>query len=168
MTRERGPVRLLGAGESADAYNVSAPEPEGLGAAEAMLGALKDANLQPSDINYLNLHGTATPLNDSMEAKAVQRVLGPKVPCSSTKPLTGHTLGTAGALEAAFCWLLLGGENSEGLLPPHVYDGIPDPALPDISLVKPGQKSAAPLRAVMSNSFGFGGSNAALILGSPA
>jgi 3-oxoacyl-[acyl-carrier-protein] synthase-1 len=164
MTREPGPVRLLGCGESSDAYNVSAPEPQGKGAADAMLMSLRAAGLEPSQIDYLNLHGTGTPHNDSMEARAVDRILGPAVPCSSTKPLTGHTLGTAGALEAAFCWLLLCG-NPQGRLAPHVYDGPYDPSLPPIRLALRGQELGRPLRNLMSNSFGFGGSNACLVLG---
>lgn len=163
VTRDKARVALLGAGESADAHNVSAPEPEGLGAEAAMRLALADAGLQGGDISYLNLHGTATPLNDAMESKAVDRVLGRSVPCSSTKPLSGHTLGAAGALEAAFCWLLLSPENSGGSLPPQLNDGATDAALPPIHLVKNGEKAA--LRHLMSNSFGFGGSNASLILG---
>src|SRR5208282_3013555 len=95
-------IRLAGWGESADAYHISAPDPEGKGAEAAMLQALKRAECAPAGIGYLNLHGTATKLNDSMEARAVSRVLGPDVPCSSTKPMTGHMLGAAGACEAAF------------------------------------------------------------------
>ena len=86
---------------------MSAPDPEGRGAEVAMRMALDDAGLAPGEIAYLNLHGTGTPQNDVMEAAAVARVLGESVPCSSTKPLVGHTLGAAGALEAAFCWLVL-------------------------------------------------------------
>jgi 3-oxoacyl-[acyl-carrier-protein] synthase-1 len=164
MTREPGPVALLGAGETSDAYNVSAPEPEGKGAADAMQLALTDAGLDAAQIDYLNLHGTGTPHNDAMESKAVERILGLQVPCSSTKALTGHTLGTAGALEAAFCWLLLGAGNPEGALAPHIYDGLRDPGLPAIRLAEPGQKLGRPLKYLMSNSFGFGGSNASLIL----
>jgi 3-oxoacyl-[acyl-carrier-protein] synthase-1 len=165
VTRGQGPVRLLGAGESSDAYNVSAPEPGGRGAAEAMQLALKHSGLKTSDIDYINLHGTGTPHNDSMESRAVEKVFGLGTPCSSTKPLTGHTLGTAGALEAAFCWLLLSGENPQGALAPHIYDGAYDPALPAIRLVKPGETLGRPLQYLASNSFGFGGSNASLILG---
>jgi 3-oxoacyl-[acyl-carrier-protein] synthase-1 len=93
--------------------------------------------------------------------EAVARVFGLDVPCSSTKPLTGHTLGAAGALEAAICWLTLQGD---GALPAHHFDGERDPALPAIRLVSPGERLAAPPRAVLSNSFAFGGSNAALVL----
>jgi 3-oxoacyl-[acyl-carrier-protein] synthase-1 len=165
LTKEEGPVRFMGAGETSDAYNISAPEPYGKGAAEAMLLALKDAGLKPQDIDYLNLHGTATEHNDAMESRAVERVLGLSTPCSSTKPLTGHTLGAAGALEAAFCWQLLGAGNPGGRFAPHIYDGQQDPGLPKIRLASPGESLGRPLKRLMSNSFGFGGSNASLILG---
>lgn len=163
MTREGGPVRLLGGGASADAHHVSAPDPTGTGAEDSMRAALRDANIGPPDVDYLNLHGTATPQNDAMESKAVARVFERPVSASSTKPLTGHALGAAGALEAAFCWLLLSGQNPAGYLPPHVFDGELDPELPRLALVAPGQR-AERLTRVMSVSFGFFGNNAALIL----
>lgn len=166
MTRERnvgaGPaVRLAGWGETSDAHHISAPEPSGRGAEAAMRAALAMAGLTPADIGYLNLHGTATPHNDAMESEAVARVFGLDTPCSSTKPLTGHTLGAAGALEAAIAWLTLLGD---GGLPGHHFDGERDAALPAIRLVTPGERLAAAPRAVLSNSFAFGGSNAALVL----
>src|SRR3954447_7998867 len=107
MTRDPAPVRLLGLGESSDAHHISAPDPAGAGALAAMTGALADASLSPADIAYIDLHGTGTALNDSMEGKAVRALFGPGVPCSSTKAMTGHTLGAAGAFEAAFLWLSL-------------------------------------------------------------
>jgi len=164
MTRERGEgpaVRLAGWGETSDAHHISAPEPSGRGAEAAMRAALDMAGLTPADIGYLNLHGTATPHNDAMESEAVARVFGLDTPCSSTKPLTGHTLGAAGALEAAISWLTLLGD---GVLPGHHFDGERDNALPAIRLVRPGERLAAAPRAVLSNSFAFGGSNAALVL----
>src|SRR5258705_206644 len=129
VTGESGGVQLLGVGDSGEAHHMSAPDPEGRGAEVAMKMALDDAGLAPGEIAYLNLHGTGTPQNDVMEAAAVARVLGTDVPCSSTKPLVGHTLGAAGALEAAFCWLVLA-ERSGGrlALPPHVWDGAREPA----------------------------------------
>ena len=160
LTRESGPVRLAGWGETSDAHHLSAPEPGGKGAAEAMRLALRRAQLEPKDIGYLNLHGTATPQNDAMESRAVDAVLGLQVPSSSTKPLTGHTLGAAGALEAALCWLTL--TDEAGRLPPHWFDGERDPGLPTLHLVTPGQRG--PVRAALSNSFAFGGSNASLAL----
>lgn len=164
MTREPGPVQLAGWGESSDAHHISAPEPEGRGAEAAMREALARAGLQPADIGYLNLHGTATPHNDAMESRAVARVFGQDLPCSSTKPLTGHTLGAAGALEAAIAWLTLSGD---GRLPVHHWDGVADPALAPLHLVAPGERLSAAPRAVLSNSFAFGGSNAALVLTRP-
>lgn len=160
VTKEEGAVRLAGWGETSDAHHLSAPEPTGRGAADAMRLALQKAQLTAKDIGYMNLHGTATPQNDAMESRAVETVLGLEVPCSSTKPLTGHTLGTAGALEAALCWLTL--TDEAGRLLPHWFDGQRDPDLPQIALVQPQQR--AQLRAVLSNSFAFGGSNATLAL----
>lgn len=166
MEREGEGVELSGCGESCDAHHISAPEPEGRGAAAAMRAALEDASLGADAIDYLNLHGTATLHNDAMESLAVARVLGDKTPCSSTKPLSGHTLGAAGALEAAFCWLLL--KQKSRSLPPHLYDGDYDPKLPALQLTRRGEALGRPLRYLMSNSFGFGGSNASLILGALA
>lgn len=160
MTRDEGPVRLAGWGETSDAHHLSAPEPGGKGAAEAMRLALRRAQLEAQDVGYVNLHGTATPQNDAMESRAVEQVLGLEVPGSSTKPLTGHTLGAAGALEAALCFLTL--TDVAGRLPPHWFDGERDPELPGIRLVTAGERG--PVRAALSNSFAFGGSNAALAL----
>ncbi|HEU0153711.1 MAG TPA: beta-ketoacyl-[acyl-carrier-protein] synthase family protein [Arenimonas sp.] len=164
MTREPGVVRLAGWGESSDAHHMSAPEPEGHGPERALREALRRAGLAPADIGYVNLHGTATPQNDAMEAGVLQRVFGGDTPASSTKPLTGHTLGAAGAIEAGLCWLALA-RNPGHALPPHWWDGDQDPALPRLDLVTPGRRAAAPLRHVLSQSFAFGGSNAALVLG---
>lgn len=163
MTREPGPVRLAGWGETSDAHHMSAPDPDGKGAERAIREALARAGLDASDIDYVNLHGTATPQNDAMEAGAVQRTLGIDVPCSSTKPLTGHALGAAGAIEAALCWIALA-RNPGHRLPPHWWDGVADPALAPIRLAMPGERSERPLRHVLSQSFAFGGSNAALLL----
>ncbi|WP_226643718.1 beta-ketoacyl-ACP synthase [Microbulbifer variabilis] len=161
MTKEPGPVVLSGVAATSDAHHISAPDPEGRGAEACMRGALENASLDATDIDYLNLHGTGTPHNDSMEALAVERVFGSELPCSSTKPLTGHTLGAAGALEAAFCWLALQHDQ----LPPHQYDGQYDPEIVRLNLYQ-GCKAPGKLRYVMSNSFAFGGSNCSVILGS--
>ena len=162
MTREEADYALLGAGESSDAYHMSAPHPEGLGAEAAMRAALHDAGLAASEIDYLNMHATATPKNDEMESRAIARVFPDGVASSGTKPLTGHTLGAAGATELALCWLAL----RAGQLPPHCWDGVADPALPALSLVASGQTFArAAGRVCMSNSFAFGGSNACLLIG---
>ncbi|UVM56277.1 beta-ketoacyl-[acyl-carrier-protein] synthase family protein [Pseudomonas sp. B21-012] len=170
MTRDanhEGPgIALLGAGASSDAHHISAPEPGGKGALQAMRKALDNACLQPQDIDYLNLHGTATRHNDAMESLAVHELFGSQLACSSSKPMTGHTLGAAGALEAAFCWLSLAAGNTEGRLPPHVWDGVDDPQLPALNLADASQRlPASGPRRLMSNSFAFGGNNVSLILG---
>ena len=163
---EKPSVALLGSGASSDAHHISAPEPSGRGALQAMRKALSRASLQPQQIAYLNLHGTATQHNDAMESQAVATLFPAGVPCSSTKPMTGHTLGAAGALEAAFCWLSLSADNQTHTLPPHVWDGQPDPQLPALNWVTPADRlaSIAP-RYLMSNSFAFGGNNVSLIIG---
>lgn len=162
MTRDASGIQLLGAGASSDAWHMSSPDPEGLGAQRAMQAALADAALPATAIDYVNLHGTATPHNDAMEAHAMEAVFPQGVACSSTKPLTGHTLAAAGALEAAICWLALG----DGRLPPQVAAGPLDAALPTLHFTTGGDRLAAgkPHR-LMSNSFAFGGNNASLILG---
>ena len=166
MGRDEGPVRLAGWGESADAHHMSAPEPGGRGAAEAMQRALARAGVAPADIDYVNLHGTATEQNDAMESLAVVRVLGREVPVSSTKPLTGHALAAAGAIEAAFAWHTLV-DNPTGRLPVHWWDGAVDATLPPLRPVAPGTSLGRPVRHVLSNSFAFGGSNAALLFAQP-
>jgi 3-oxoacyl-[acyl-carrier-protein] synthase-1 len=167
---EAGGVQLTGVGESSEAHHMSAPEPTGAGAEAAMRAALADAGLAPGAIAYLNLHGTGTPLNDVMECLAVERVFGRALPSSSTKPLVGHTLGAAGAMEAAFCWLVLDAAADGALpLPPHRWDGERDPEIPDVHLVSKGETAlyrGAP--HVMTNSFGFGGNNCTLVLSGDA
>lgn len=160
------PIALLGGGASSDAHHISAPQPEGLGAQTAMRKALAAAGISASQIDYLNLHGTATTHNDAMESLAVQAIFPQGVACSSSKPLTGHCLGAAGALEAAFCWLSLSPYNPDQLLPPHLWDGQADPALPSLNLLQPGThlRGGSP-RRLMSNSFAFGGNNISLLLG---
>lgn len=160
-------IQLVGAGEASDAFHMSAPEPEGAGAEAAMRAALADAGLPPDAVRYLNLHGTGTPLNDAMESRAVHRLFGDGLPCSSTKPLVGHTLGASGAVELAFCWMMLARWRN-GVLPllPHRWDGVGDPALPPLRFTRAGERLEVTTRAfVMSNSFGFGGNNCALLLG---
>jgi 3-oxoacyl-[acyl-carrier-protein] synthase-1 len=127
-----------------------------------MLAALRDANLQPEEIAWLNLHGTGTRLNDEMESHAVHAVFGDRVLASSSKALTGHTLGAAGAMEAALCWLLLADDDDRKVVP-HVYDGEFDPACSSITLCATAD-AAVPVNYAMSNSFAFGGSNVSLIL----
>lgn len=170
MQRDAGPVALLGGAGSSDAWHMSAPEPHGVGARQAMTAALADAGLAPSDIGWVNLHGTGTVLNDAMESRAMHAVFPGGVPCASTKSMTGHALGAAGALESALAWLTLDlARNPGGALPPHVWNGIPDPALPALDLCDGSQRYAAGrARAAMSNSYAFGGNNVSLILGACA
>ena len=153
-----GTVMLLGVGESSDAYHMSSPHPEGLGARLAMEAALRSAGLAPADIHYINLHGTATPANDAAEGKAVAALFGDSVPGNSTKGATGHTLGAAGAIEALVCAMAL----TDGRLPGSPGTGALDPSIP-IRYQLQGENR--PLRHALSNSFGFGGSNCSLILG---
>lgn len=175
MTRDasktEAPVRLFGWGESADAYHMTSPDPAGAGAACAMKAALVSAGLMPEQIDYINLHGTGTKFNDAMESKAVAEVFaGSAVSVGSTKPLTGHTLGAAGALEAAICYtaLVQNAEKNEGdiVLPKHVWDGERDAELPLLNIAgAAGAKQSGRVKICMSNSFAFGGANASLVLG---
>ncbi|MFI4920067.1 MAG: beta-ketoacyl-[acyl-carrier-protein] synthase family protein [Gammaproteobacteria bacterium] len=160
MSREPGPVCVLGIGESSDAFHISGPDPEGRGAELALRQAL--TGVDAAAVDYLNLHGTATPQNDLMESHAVHRVLGTDIPCSSTKPLVGHTLGAAGATELAFCWKLLT-EPGTAAMPPHLWDGAADPALAPLHLCRAGEKRDC--RIAASNSFAFGGNNICVVLG---
>lgn len=153
-----GALALLGAGESSDAHHMSAPHPDGLGAQLAMKTALRAAHLTAGDIDYVNLHGTATPGNDRSESKAVNALFDAATICSSTKGATGHTLGAAGALEAVISLLAL----QDGLAPAGLHVSRPDPIL---HLQYLRQNRVQPLRTVLSNSFGFGGTNCSLIFG---
>jgi 3-oxoacyl-[acyl-carrier-protein] synthase-1 len=152
-----GDIVVSGIGESSDAYHMSSPHPEGLGARLAMQAALDMAGLKQEDIDYINLHGTSTPSNDAAEDKGVFAIFGTHTPCSSTKGHTGHTLGAAGGAEAVICALALqndfapGGVNTQDI----------DPALQCQYLLANLDK---PMRHALSNSFGFGGSNCSLIL----
>lgn len=153
-----GSVLLLGVGESSDAYHMSAPHPQGLGARISMEAALRSASLVAEDIDYINLHGTATPANDAAEGRAVSVLFGDRVPCNSTKGATGHTLGAAGAVEALICALAL----TDGRLPGSAGTRELDPAL-RIHYRAHGSEFRA--RRALTNSFGFGGSNCSLVLG---
>ncbi len=152
-----GSILFTGIGESSDAYHMSSPHPEGLGARAAMRQALESASIGPQDIDYVNLHGTGTPSNDSAEGHAVSAVFGAHVAGSSTKGATGHTLGAAGALEAILCALAL----REGFAPGGVNTLELDPA---VSFDYLRENRRRPLKRVLSNSFGFGGSNCSLVL----
>lgn len=150
--------RLLGYGESSDAHHMSAPHPEGLGALQAMRQALARAGVEAHEVDHLNLHGTATPANDAVEARAVAELFGGHLHASSTKGWTGHTLGAAGIVESVFALIAL----EDGLLPGILNSTTLDPVCgPQIRL----QNAHAQVRHVMNNSFGFGGNNCSLLFG---
>ncbi len=158
-------IQILGIGETSDAYHSATPDPEGVQASVAIEEALKKANINAQDIDYINLHGTGTVSNDLMESNAVYRVFQDKVPCSSTKSLTGHCLGASSAVESALCLAFLDETiNKQKALLPHNYDGTYDDALPKIKLTNKNDK-AEKQNYVMCNAFGFGGSNAVIIFG---
>ncbi|MGZ3254738.1 MAG: beta-ketoacyl-ACP synthase [Burkholderiaceae bacterium] len=165
MSREPATVSLRGWGESSDGHHMSAPDPSGIGANLAIKSALMRADIDPTLIDYVNLHGTATVQNDAMESRVIHALCGDEVAVSSTKPFTGHTLGAAGAIEAALCWLAMQENNPEGQLPPHLWDGMQDESLPKLNTVEPGSRLGRPVRWALSNSFAFGGANAALVFG---
>ena len=152
---------LIGYGESSDAHHMSTPHPEGAGARHAMQQALERAALEIGDIDYINLHGTATRSNDASEDSAVCGLFGDQTPCSSTKGFTGHTLGAAGITEAIFALLCL----QDGLLPQNLQTEQQDDSLGANILLDQGRRE---LRHVLSNSFGFGGNNCSLIFGAAA
>jgi len=158
---DRDALMLLGAGESSDAYHMSSPHPEGRGARASIQQALQAANLTPGDIDYINLHGTATPSNDSAEDLAVTSVFGTRTPCSSTKGATGHALGAAGALEAVICALAI----QHGLMPAGLNTTAVDPKLKLHYLCENRRGTIA---RALTNSFGFGGANCSLIIGRAA
>ena len=151
-------IMLLGAGESSDAYHMSSPHPEGAGARRAMELALAQAALAPSDIGYINLHGTATLAGDAAEDRAITGLFGGAVPCSSSKGFTGHTLGASGVVGAAICALAL----RHGFLPGSPHTNRVDPAFGS-NYLREGQE--ARIDKAMSNAFGFGGVNCSLVLG---
>jgi 3-oxoacyl-[acyl-carrier-protein] synthase I len=197
MSNQPSPIALLGAGTSADAYHISAPRPDGSCAYLAMQAALDDADLTAEQVDYVNLHGTATWQNDAMESLAVGKLFGNNIACSSSKPATGHCLGAAGAIEAGLCWLLLSELNSQNRLPPHRWDGVVDPEIYPLKFVinpfepngpnpdgtdtsttsertlSKGQinrlesHGVKSLQYCFSNSFAFGGNNVCLLLGHP-
>jgi 3-oxoacyl-[acyl-carrier-protein] synthase II len=153
-------AEMVGYGLTADAYHMTAPDPEGAGAAKAMSMALEDAGLRPEDVTYLNAHGTSTELNDKIETLAIKKTFGPAaktLAVSSTKSMTGHQIGAAGGVEAAISVLAI----KEGVMPPTINYEHPDPAC-DLDYV-PNQARRVPVNAAMSNSLGFGGHNATLL-----
>ncbi|MFN2212683.1 MAG: beta-ketoacyl-ACP synthase II [Anaerolineales bacterium] len=154
-------AELVGYGSTNDAFHISAPAENGSGAAACMQMALEYANLEPVDIDYINAHGTGTPLNDISETKAIKTVFGEQayqVPISSTKSMTGHLLGAAGAIEALFAVKVI----QDGIMPPTINYEVPDPDC-DLDYI-PNQAREKQVVHVMSNSFGFGGHNAVIIL----
>lgn len=152
---------LIGYGNTADAHHITAPAEDGIGAAECMQAAIDDAGIEPSVVDYINAHGTSTPLGDVGETHAIKMVFGEhayRLPVSSTKSMTGHLMGSAGAIEAAFCLLAM----RDGLLPPTINYETPDPVC-DLDYV-PNQARRATVNVAMSNSFGFGGHNGTVVL----
>lgn len=154
-------IEISGIGETTDVFHSTTPDPSAVEAVRAINQALENANLKPEDIDYINLHGTGTPANDLMEARAVYSIFKGRVPSSSTKPLTGHCLGAAASVETALCCQLL--EQNDGKLFPHIYDGIYDENLEKIKLV-PKNFRTEKISACLNLSFGFGGTNTAIIL----
>ena len=164
LSKEEGPVTLEGIGASSDAYHFSAPDPDGSAVIAAMEMALTDARMQPGQIDYINLHGTATPLNDAMESKAIQYVFGGEAAVSSSKGMTGHALGAAAALELGICWLQLTQGDAQGLLIPNINDDVLDDTLPSLNYVNTGQTLGRRIDHCQSNSFAFGGNNISIII----
>ncbi len=156
-------AEIVGGGATADAHHITAPHPEGLGAQNVMLAALADAGMQPNDIDYINVHGTSTPLGDISEVKAIQKVFGEhaySLNISSTKSMTGHLLGAAGVIEAIACIFAV----KHDIAPPTINHFTDDPALDpkmNFTFWKPQQRT---IRAALSNTFGFGGHNASVIV----
>jgi 3-oxoacyl-[acyl-carrier-protein] synthase II len=153
---------ILGYGMAGDAYHITQPHPQGHGAIRSMKMAIRNSGLQPSDIQYVNAHGTSTFYNDKLETAAIKNVLGEhayKIPVSSTKSMTGHLLGAAGALEAAVCLLTM----RDGKVPPTINYCTPDPEC-DLDYV-PNVARDATVNYSLSNSFGFGGHNVTLVFG---
>lgn len=153
-------AEVAGYGANGDAHHITAPAPEGDGAARCMALALKDAAMMPSDIDYINAHGTSTEYNDANETLAIKRVFGEqafKLAVSSSKSMTGHLLGAAGAIEGIFSVLAL----HHGVIPPTINYENPDPEC-DLDYV-PNQARKTAIRAALSNSFGFGGTNACVV-----
>lgn len=163
MTKEDTGIQVLGAGETSDAFHMSAPQPDGDGAFLAMKLALDNANLRGSEIDYVNLHGTGTIKNDAMEAKAMEKACGTQVMCSSTKGMTGHTLGAAGALEIGLCWLLLSEINQQNFIPANSSEQVFDNSMPALKFSS--GVFVDNITTCMSNSFAFGGNNFSIVLG---
>jgi 3-oxoacyl-[acyl-carrier-protein] synthase I len=164
MSKEAGPVQLSGIGASSDAHHFSAPAPDGKTVMKAMAAALQEAGLAANAIDYINLHGTATPLNDAMESRSVFEVFSNELAVSSTKGMTGHALGAAAAMELGICWLLLTADDLAGELPANINGDELDPGLPKLNYVRPGQYLGRKINACQSNSFAFGGNNVSIVV----
>lgn len=164
--RKRGAdiyAEVLGYGLNSDAYHIAAPEPSGDGAMRCMVSALKDAQCNPEEIDYINAHATSTPIGDNIEMKAVKKVFGlqaPKIPISSTKSMLGHQLGASGSVEVIICALVI----KKGVVPPTINYETPDPECAGLDFV-PHVAREKKIRKSLSNSFGFGGHNASIVLG---
>jgi len=155
-------AEVLGQGVSSDAYHITAPDPEGMGAARAMRWALEDARISPEQVDYINAHAPGTVLGDAMETAAIKRLFGPRayrIPVSSTKSMLGHTLGGSGAIEALVCVQAI----RSGIIHPTINYRTPDPAC-DLDYV-PNVAREADVHVTVCNSFGLGGQNACLVLG---
>lgn len=159
LSTQPSKLEFISGGESSDAHHMSAPHPEGEGAKASIRQALQKGNLKADAIDYINLHGTATPKNDEMEAKAVAEIFPLTTPVSSTKAMTGHTLGAAGATEAGICCLVL----EQQQYAPHQWDGQRDPEMPELNFVASPEPQGQAIEYCLSNSFAFGGSNVSLI-----
>jgi 3-oxoacyl-[acyl-carrier-protein] synthase II len=156
-------AEILGYGLNGDAYHIAAPEPDGNGAMRCMTSALNDARCNPGEIDYINAHATSTPVGDNIEMKAIKKVFGehaPKIPISSTKSMLGHQLGASGSVEAIICAMVI----KEGVMPPTINYKTPDPECTGLDFI-PNVAREKKVRKVLSNSFGFGGHNASIILG---
>ena len=163
LSKQESKVELQGIGASSDAYHFSAPDPKGIAVIDAMNKALLNANKTAAEIDYINMHGTATPLNDAMESAAVHQVFGNQVAVSSSKGMTGHALGAAAALELGLCWMLI--NEDQQLLLPNINDDTLDQTLAPLNYVQPGQKLAQQIKICQSNSFAFGGNNISIVVG---
>lgn len=155
-------AEVMGGGMTADAYHMTAPHPEGLGARNVMLGAIRDAGLNPSDIDYVNVHGTSTPLGDIAETKAITQVFGDhayKLHISATKSMTGHLLGAAGAVEAIICLLAM----QDSFIPPTINHFTDDPEIDPRLRLTFNEAVQTPVKVALSNTFGFGGHNASVV-----
>jgi 3-oxoacyl-[acyl-carrier-protein] synthase II len=156
-------AEVIGGGMSGDAYHMTAPHPEGLGAKNTMIAALEDAEINPKDIDYVNVHGTSTPLGDVAEVKAIEEVFGEhayNLNISSTKSMTGHLLGAAGAIEAIACVMSV----KEDIVPPTINNTIPDPALDEKLNFTFNKAQKRTVNIALSNTFGFGGHNTSIIV----